>query len=116
MATNIFWQRKLLLKILLPLFSCNEICLQVFSSDKYLIVVKDIVIVALFLVLSLATPMWRSHGLIMGNIKCINTIYDTCSNLDILGGMTVSFNSRATNHFANDLANMGSSLIGDFVE
>ncbi|KAK2659030.1 hypothetical protein Ddye_005563 [Dipteronia dyeriana] len=49
------------------------------------------------------------------NFNHVHTIYDICSNVAILGSTTVSFSSRASNHIVDCLANMGSSMVGDFV-
>ncbi|KAK3212626.1 hypothetical protein Dsin_017332 [Dipteronia sinensis] len=57
---------------------------------------------------------WINNGG-YGSIKHVNTIYDIWCNLDILGGTKVSYNSRASNHFADELAKRGSSSAGDFV-
>ncbi|KAK3206432.1 hypothetical protein Dsin_020478 [Dipteronia sinensis] len=51
-----------------------------------------------------------------GNIGHINSIYDIRSSMSYFGSLEVVYDSRAFNSFADSLAKMGSSIVGDFVE
>ncbi|KAK3207008.1 hypothetical protein Dsin_021054 [Dipteronia sinensis] len=55
------------------------------------------------------------NGKGIGSYAHVNCIYNIRSNLKFLGG-EVKFKSRASNHFADRLAKLGSSIEGDFVE
>ncbi|KAK3189924.1 hypothetical protein Dsin_029485 [Dipteronia sinensis] len=46
----------------------------------------------------------------------VNSIYDIRSCMRDFGSLEVVYDSRAYNSFADSLAKMGSSMIGDFVE
>ncbi|KAK3219105.1 hypothetical protein Dsin_013075 [Dipteronia sinensis] len=52
----------------------------------------------------------------IGNLKNVNEIYDIRGFLELLGGMVVCYASRVSNSLTDSLANMGSSMSGDFVE
>ncbi|KAK3226913.1 hypothetical protein Dsin_006775 [Dipteronia sinensis] len=48
----------------------------------------------------------------VGNLKHVKEIYDIRSNMDIFGGMVISHHSRASNFFADNLAEIGSCMRG----
>ncbi|KAK3221278.1 hypothetical protein Dsin_008303 [Dipteronia sinensis] len=51
-----------------------------------------------------------------GSLTHVDRVYDTHSYLGVLGGTIVSYSSRASNSFTDNLAKLGSSIAGDFIQ
>ena len=61
---------------------------------------------------SKVTVAWvNSEG--FGSIEHVDIVYDIRTNLSLLKGSMVTFNSRASNTFVDNLAKQGSSNNGD---
>ncbi|KAK1586764.1 hypothetical protein Q3G72_005935 [Acer saccharum] len=56
---------------------------------------------------------WVNDSEGIGSLEHVNLIFDIRGWMQLMGGMTLTFNSRATNSFADNLAKSGSSLRDD---
>ncbi|KAK0580817.1 hypothetical protein LWI29_006581 [Acer saccharum] len=50
-----------------------------------------------------------------GSLKHLYMVYDIRSYLETFSGTVVSFNSRASNSFVDNLAKLGSNMARDFI-
>ena len=55
------------------------------------------------------------NGVGFGNLKYVDLVYDIRNCLVSLGGAVLSFRSRSSNSYADNLAKLGSSMGGDFI-